>query len=38
LLISLIQLPYYRNTNPALVAHAVHMVNEVLAEHATGVA
>jgi aminoglycoside phosphotransferase (APT) family kinase protein len=38
LLIALIQLPYYRHTNPALVAHAVHMVDEVLADHSAGVA
>lgn len=30
--ISLIQLPYYKDTNPALAANSLHVINEVLAE------
>lgn len=32
--ISLIQLPYYRTTNPVLAANSRHVIREVLAEHA----
>jgi aminoglycoside phosphotransferase (APT) family kinase protein len=31
--VALIQLPYYRDTNPALAANARHVIREVLAEH-----
>ena len=31
--IALIQLPYYRATNPALAANARHVIGEVLADH-----
>lgn len=31
--IALIQLPYYRDTNPALAASARHVIREVLADH-----
>lgn len=31
--VALIQLPYYRNTNPALAANARHVIHEVLADH-----
>ncbi|MDP9226353.1 MAG: phosphotransferase, partial [Actinomycetota bacterium] len=30
-----IQLPYYKDTNPALAANARHVIGEVLAEHAS---
>ena len=30
--IALIQLPYYKETNPALAANARHVIREVLAE------
>jgi aminoglycoside phosphotransferase (APT) family kinase protein len=30
--ISLIQLPYYKDTNPALAANSLHVINEVLAD------
>ena len=33
--VALIQLPYYRETNPALAANARHVIREVLAEHAS---
>ena len=33
--VALIQLPYYRETNPALAATARHVIREVLAEHAS---
>jgi aminoglycoside phosphotransferase (APT) family kinase protein len=32
--VALIQLPYYRDTNPVLAANACHVMREVLAEHA----
>jgi aminoglycoside phosphotransferase (APT) family kinase protein len=32
--ISLIQLPYYRDTNPALAANSRHVIREVLADAA----
>ncbi|KIF78171.1 phosphotransferase [Streptomyces sp. 150FB] len=32
--ISLIQLPYYRTTNPVLAANSRHVIREVLADHA----
>lgn len=32
--IALIQLPYYKDTNPALATHARHVIREVLADHA----
>jgi aminoglycoside phosphotransferase (APT) family kinase protein len=31
--IALIQLPYYRNTNPVLAANSRHVIREVLADH-----
>jgi aminoglycoside phosphotransferase (APT) family kinase protein len=31
---ALIQLPYYRDTNPAMAANARHVIGQVLAEHA----
>lgn len=31
--VALIQLPYYRDTNPALAANSRHVIREVLAEH-----
>ena len=31
--VSLIQLPYYRDTNPAIVASSRHTIDEVLADH-----
>jgi aminoglycoside phosphotransferase (APT) family kinase protein len=31
--VALIQLPYYRDTNPALAANARHVIREVLADH-----
>jgi aminoglycoside phosphotransferase (APT) family kinase protein len=31
--IALIQLPYYRDTNPVLAASARHVIREVLADH-----
>ncbi|NEC84489.1 aminoglycoside phosphotransferase family protein [Streptomyces sp. SID12501] len=31
--ISLIQLPYYRETNPVLAANSRHVIREILAEH-----
>jgi aminoglycoside phosphotransferase (APT) family kinase protein len=31
--VALIQLPYYKDTNPALAADARHVIREVLAEH-----
>jgi aminoglycoside phosphotransferase (APT) family kinase protein len=31
--IALIQLPYYRDTNPALAASTRHVIREVLADH-----
>ncbi|CAM3592072.1 aminoglycoside phosphotransferase family protein [Kibdelosporangium persicum] len=31
--ISLIQLPYYRETNPVIAANSVHVIDEILAEH-----
>jgi len=34
--IALIQLPYYRDTNPVLAANARHVIREVLAEHESG--
>jgi aminoglycoside phosphotransferase (APT) family kinase protein len=33
--VALIQLPYYKDTNPALAANARHVIREVLAEHAS---
>jgi aminoglycoside phosphotransferase (APT) family kinase protein len=33
--VALIQLPYYKDTNPALAANARHVIGEVLAEHAS---
>jgi aminoglycoside phosphotransferase (APT) family kinase protein len=33
--VALIQLPYYRETNPALAAGARHVLREVLADHAS---
>jgi aminoglycoside phosphotransferase (APT) family kinase protein len=33
--VALIQLPYYRDTNPALAANARHVIREVLADHAS---
>jgi aminoglycoside phosphotransferase (APT) family kinase protein len=30
---ALIVVPYYRNTNPALVDVAMHMIDEILADH-----
>lgn len=35
--IALIQLPYYLDTNPVMVAGARHVIAEVLADHASGV-
>jgi aminoglycoside phosphotransferase (APT) family kinase protein len=32
--VALIQLPYYRHTNPVLAANARHVITEVLADHA----
>jgi aminoglycoside phosphotransferase (APT) family kinase protein len=34
--VALIQLPYYRRTNPVLAASARHVIGEVLAEHGAG--
>lgn len=34
--VALIQLPYYRDTNPALAANARHVIREVLADHRRG--
>lgn len=34
--VALIQLPYYRDTNPVLAANARHAIAEVLADHASG--
>jgi aminoglycoside phosphotransferase (APT) family kinase protein len=34
--IALIQLPYYLETNPVMVAGARHVIGEVLADHASG--
>nr|AGS49315.1 phosphotransferase [uncultured bacterium esnapd2] len=31
--ISLIQLPYYRETNPVIAANSVHVIDEILAAH-----
>jgi aminoglycoside phosphotransferase (APT) family kinase protein len=31
--VALIALPYYRSTNPVIVATATHMIGEVLADH-----
>jgi aminoglycoside phosphotransferase (APT) family kinase protein len=31
--IALIQLPYYKDTNPALSANARHVIREVLSDH-----
>ena len=31
--VALIQLPYYKDTNPALAANARHVIGEILAEH-----
>lgn len=33
--VALIQLPYYRDTNPALAANARHVIREVLGDHAS---
>jgi aminoglycoside phosphotransferase (APT) family kinase protein len=33
---ALIQLPYYRNTNPIISANARYVIDQVLADHATG--
>ena len=30
---ALVQLPYYRDTNPVLAANARHVIHEVLADH-----
>lgn len=35
--VALIQLPYYRDTNPALAANARHVIREVLADYDGGV-
>ncbi len=34
--VGLIALPYYKDTNPVLAATARHLIDEVLAEHASG--
>ena len=34
--VALIQLPYYRDTNPVLAANARHVIHEVLADHKHG--
>lgn len=34
--VALIQLPYYRNTNPVLAANARHVIHEVLVDHKSG--
>jgi len=33
---ALVQLPYYRDTNPSLAESARHVIGEILAEHAAG--
>jgi hypothetical protein len=30
---ALIQLPYYKDTNPGMAANARHVIKEVLADH-----
>jgi aminoglycoside phosphotransferase (APT) family kinase protein len=34
--VALIQLPYYKETNPSLAANARHVIGEVLADHSSG--
>jgi aminoglycoside phosphotransferase (APT) family kinase protein len=34
--IALIQLPYYKKTNPALSANSRHVIGEVLSDHEAG--
>jgi aminoglycoside phosphotransferase (APT) family kinase protein len=33
--VALIQLPYYKDTNPSLAANARHVIGEVLADHSS---